>query len=424
MKMTKELQTPYIVLIIIYIYFIVAAFIVDTPREILNGLISIIRSRDILITDYIEIAGIGASLVNSAIISLIYVFYLMYNKVTPIGSTIMSFWMLSGFSFFGKNLFNIWPVVLGGYLYSKFRREHFTKYAVVTMLATSLSPAVSQIAFEERIPLPLGLLLGFALGVFLGFIMSPISDNAMHSHHGYNLYNVGFAAGIIAIMIRVVLKAFGMDISPVFIWNTDSTATLSVFLIIIFVFLILTGLYCGKENRENLLALSKRTGRSVSDFYLDYGASCYINMGVLGILSTLTVILIGGHINGPIMGGIFAVAGYGCYGKHVKNTVPIMVGCLIGGGLMEINGHYPSAMLAVLFGTCLAPIAGTFGWKWGLVAGFLHINISMNIGEFSGGMNLYNNGLAGGLVVMFLLPLIEALRRPPRVRPKDINLEG
>lgn len=411
MKIKDKLKNPYVALIIIYVYFIIFAFCVSTPSEIIHGLKTIIQSHDILITDYIEIAGIGATLVNSALVSLIVISCFMYSKIKPTGAVIMMFWLLSGFSFFGKNLFNTWPVIFGGWLFAKFRKESFSKYAVVTVLATSLSPAVSQIAFQEGIPLPLGLLLGIALGVGLGFIMWPISDNAIHSHHGYNLYNVGFAAGIVAIILRAVLQAFGLDIAPVFIWNTDSAGILSIFLVTIFVSLIIIGILCGERNKENLKAISTRSGRLTSDFYLDYGESCYVNMGVLGLLATIFVILIGGDINGPVMGCIFTVAGYGCYGKHVRNTVPVMLGCLLGGLLLNMNGQNPTAILAILLGTCLAPISGTFGWKWGVAAGFLHINLSVNIGEFSGGMNLYNNGLAGGLVVMFLLPLIKAFSK-------------
>ena len=68
-------------------------------------------------------------------------------------------------------------------------------------------------------------------------------------------------------------------------------------------------------------------------------------------------------------------------------------------------------MLAVLFSTCLAPIAKRFGWKWGLLAGFVHLSLATNVGIFHGGMNLYNNGLAGGIVAFILLPIIRVFQR-------------
>ena len=72
--------------------------------------------------------------------------------------------------------------------------------------------------------------------------------------------------------------------------------------------------------------------------------------------------------------------------------------------IWEINS--PSVILSLLFGTTLAPIAGSFGWLWGIIAGVLHACLVMNITYLHGGMILYNNGFSGGLVCMFLLPLI------------------
>jgi hypothetical protein len=87
-----------------------------------------------------------------------------------------------------------------------------------------------------------------------------------------------------------------------------------------------------------------------------------------------------------------------------------MIGLLLGFTFLSFQTPSPSAIIAVLFGTCLAPIAGAFGWKWGIVAGFIHILMATNVTDMHGGMNLYSNGFAGGLVVMFLIPLIHAFR--------------
>jgi tetrahydromethanopterin S-methyltransferase subunit F len=67
-------------------------------------------------------------------------------------------------------------------------------------------------------------------------------------------------------------------------------------------------------------------------------------------------------------------------------------------------------VLAALFGTTLAPIAGRFGWHWGLVAGFVHSSVVQTVGQLHGGLVLYNNGFAAGLVAAVLLPVILALR--------------
>ena len=70
----------------------------------------------------------------------------------------------------------------------------------------------------------------------------------------------------------------------------------------------------------------------------------------------------------------------------------------------------PSPMLALLLSTTLAPIAGEFGFLAGILAGFLHSSVALNVGIVYGGMNLYNNGFAGGIVAIFLVPVIQSIR--------------
>lgn len=103
----RKLFLPYIFHLILYLYFIMFAFIVDTPTNILNGMINIVLSPDILITDYMVIGGIGATLVNVAITSSACVFLLILNGIKPNGATLMSLWLIGGFSFLGKNIINI-----------------------------------------------------------------------------------------------------------------------------------------------------------------------------------------------------------------------------------------------------------------------------------------------------------------------------
>lgn len=407
-KLKLWLKDPYNVLYIVFFYCIVFAFIVDSPYDIFRGLVIIATAYDILITDYVAIGGVGATLVNAAIVNLIFLTYMSRIQRRASGSLIMAFWLLAGFAFFGKNIVNVWPILIGGFIYAKFRKEPFERYAVVTVLATALGPTVTQMAMLEHIPMVPRIIFAGAFGIFVGFVVPPISQNIMNVHQGFNLYNVGFTAGILAILTRILVIVIGGGaIAPIFIWSTEYWLILTIFMSILFIFLIAIGIICGENHRENLLGLFKRTGQAASDYYTDYGEITYINMGLLGLSMTVIMLAIGADINGPIMGSIFTVVGFGAFGKHMKNVWPLMIGCLLAGGFMHIwTGSNPSSAIAVLLVTCLAPIAGRYGWKWGVAAGAIHLYIAMHVVEFSGAMNLYNNGLAAGFVVMFLLPLI------------------
>ena len=111
------------------------------------------------------------------------------------------------------------------------------------------------------------------------------------------------------------------------------------------------------------------------------------------------------------MGGIMTIVGFGAFGKHPRNVIPIMIGALLSSILNIWGIASPQMLISMLFSTTLAPIAGQFGWKCGILAGFLHVCTVMNTGYLHGGLNLYNNGLAGGFVAMTLIPLIHAFRR-------------
>ena len=411
-KLKLWLRNPYIVLYIIFAYFIVFAFIVDRPYDIFQGLIAIALAYDILITDYVAVGGVGATLVNAAIVNLITLVYVSRKMPKATGPIIMAFVLFAGFAFFGKNIVNVWPIFFGGWLYAKYRKQPVENFFVVTILATALGPTVTQIAMLDHIHIVPRFVLAGGFGIMIGFVMPAISSNIFNVHHGYNLYNVGFTAGILAILTRIFIVTIGgAEVMPVFIWSTEYWLELTIFMSILFTFMVVVGLWCGENNKERFKALLKCPGQAPCDYYTDYGETTYINMGLLGLSTMVLMLVLRSDINGAVMGSIFTVVAFGAIGKHMRNVWPVMIGCLLAGGFMHIwTGSHPSSAIAVLLVTCLAPIAGKYGWKWGVVAGIIHLNIAMHVVTFSGGFNLYNNGLAGGFVVMFLLPIIRAIK--------------
>lgn len=411
MKLLKNYYPPYVILSILYLFFIIFAFFLDSPSEIFHGLKSIILSSDILITDYMEVGGIGAALVNAALTSLLSLLLLITIGIKPNGSTIMSLWLMTGFSFLGKNIFNIWPIILGVYLFSIYQKEPFLNYILVALLGTSLSPVVSQISFGINQYNFISIILGILLGVTVGFILPPIASHSIKAHNGYNLYNIGFASGLIATLLMSILRGFGINLDSRLIWHSGSNKILSILLLICCIYLIIIGIIYGKNKKTTLTNINKQTGRLISDFYILFGETTYINMGILGILATCFVIIIGGDLNGATICGIFTIIGFGCFGKNIKNTIPIVIGATLA-AIFNINEiTSPALLLSILFSTTLAPICGKFGWKYGILAGIIHVNIVTNIGYLHGGLNLYNNGLAGGFVAMILIPLITTFKK-------------
>ncbi len=231
-------------------------------------------------------------------------------------------------------------------------------------------------------------------------------------HDGYNLYNIGFTAGVLGTLINSLLKSFGVNIEQQEILSTEYDLFLKIFLLVFFIILIIIGFVINRKSFKGYTKILSYSGRLVSDYtqLVGYGLT-FINMGIMGLVSMLYVIALRGTFNGPIVGAIFTIVGFSAFGKHPKNTIPIMIGVLIAGIVSIFDIHSTTVIIAALFGTTLAPLSGKYGFHVGLIAGFLHLTVVMNVGIIHGGINLYNNGFAGGLVAAILFPLLNSIKK-------------
>ena len=188
---------------------------------------------------------------------------------------------------------------------------------------------------------------------------------------------------------------------------------------------MIIGSYClgGKRVLESYGMILRSTGIGGTDYLSDEGGCATVfNMGINGLFATLFVVVVGGELNGPTIGGIFTIVGFSATGKHIRNIAPIMLGVLLGSFTKEWTISSPSPMLALLFSTTLAPVAGEFGVIVGVLAGYLHSSVALNVGIVYGGMNLYNNGFAGGIVAMFLVPVIHSIMDRRARAKQDLSL--
>ncbi|MFI3166864.1 MAG: DUF1576 domain-containing protein [Bacillota bacterium] len=388
---------------------------------ILSGLLTIITSQDMLITDYVEIAGLGAALVNAGIVTMLSVALLYFSKEPFNGMTIVTTMLMAGFSLFGKNFVNIWPIIFGTWLYAKFKNERFSKYVSVSLLATALAPLVSYMALGSTIAsIPVGILAG----VIVGFVIPPISGYTYKIQNGINLYNVGFACGLFALMIVPVLTAFGDNPPEAMYWNQSMNRQWIILLTSLCGIMLVWGLFlCGKSPKQVLSdygKMMKKSGRSPSDFLRMFGlAPVLVNMAVIGMIGMFYILLIDGDLNGPTIGGIMTIIGFGAFGKHPKNMVPVMIGVLLGAYGMHLDPNSPTLQLAGLFGTTLAPITGQFGVIAGIAVGFIHASLVQQTSGAVAGMNLYNNGFSGGLIAIVMYPLLTEIVKKRKIKLRD-----
>jgi hypothetical protein len=397
----------YIILAICVIFCIIALFL-DSPKQILDGFIKIQLSRSVLITDYIALSGISAALVNAAVLVIFMLILLIGGKCPANGKIIAALFVTMGFSLFGKNMLNSIPRMLGVWISGKCFHTKIQTLMVRAMFSTTIAPIVSEIAFLKDDVSIERYSIAFGVGLLIGFIFPAITESVRKLHNNYCLYNGGIAGGFIATFCVCILRSTGIEIMPEDFWDTSNSDFMAALTYSLSAVLIIFGF--ASDRPKNAIAkykkLLKEKDQNDCDYFLKYGYNVYLNIGILCALSTTVMLLLKIPINGPVLGGILTVAGFGACGKHFNNTLPVLIGSTAGAYFNYLELTDSLNCLAILFATGLAPISGKYGWFWGIVVGFFHVSIALFVGNLNGGLNLYNNGFAGIFVAITIVPLI------------------
>lgn len=405
-------RVMYRVLYILPLAMLLYAFLTTNLSELSQGFQIILKSNDVLLTDYLAIAGVGSTLVNAALVLLINLWLIKKLDLKPNGIIIAALFLLAGFSFMGKNIFNIWPFYFGGFIYSRYHQISYKNVVLINIFSTAFSPISSLIAGAMSDHLMLVIVMNAVVGGFIGFIMPTISAHILTFHSGYNLYNMGTAAGFVGMLVYSILDVSKVNIEANSLLLQENNPAVIIFFVLYSITLIILGWRINERSFKGYGDVMKHTGRLVTDVIKHDGFGLSImNMGILGLLSIAFVLVVGGVMNGPTIAAVLAVMGFGSFGKHPKNTWPIVLGVCLGWVMFGIDKPISTLVMSALFGTTLAPVAGEFGALWGIVAGVLHMAFVVNIGAMHGGLMLYNNGLSGGIVAAVLIPLIDAFKK-------------
>ena len=385
--------------------------IIANDPQVFDNFIKIQLSPAILLTDYLEIGGIAATLLNAGFIALMNILLFYHLKLPYTGLMFAAFFTIFGFSFLGMTLVNLIPIYLGGLLYSRYAKIKFRSIIMLSVFAGTLGPIVSHLIFGYGFTGVFAWALGISVGIVLGFFVIPIARHLLKFHDGFNLYNIGFASGIIGIIFVSVMKSLGYPTERVVLLYQSHNSIILALTLISCLYLMTVGYFAEEHLIKKWKLILPISGRAISDFTepAGFGATLF-NMGIVGLMSTLLVLVLGGVLNGFIMAAIFTIIGFGAFGKHPKNIWPIFAGAILSSMLLGLPLSSTTTLGSILFATTLVPIAGVYGPGWGIVAGFLHVFVVRQVGDFHGGLNLYNNGFAGGLVAGVLIIIIQTLK--------------
>lgn len=410
--MERTEKNLYTIMLLLILSLAVVGLALDGPLPGLQGFIHLQSQGSRLINDF-TYYGVGPALFNAALVGLIGLVVVFFASVSLSGPTLAAIFTMIGFGFFGNTPLNCLPIIFGVWLAAKIARKSLGSYSLIALFGTALGPLVTFIMFEMHLPFALSIPLGICSGLAAGFILPSVAGSMLQLHQGYNLYNTGFSCGFLGLFASSLLIATNRMEPITIVWNTTQNTALILFIPLLSVFLLLSARIIDRPSTmrsllKELSKLQKLSGRLPTDF-IDASSTggTLLNMGLLGLACSLYVWMVKAPFNGPVIGGILTVMGFGGFGKTLKNTWPVVAGVVLATLVFGKNLSDPGPILAALFCTTLAPIAGQFGIVAGVVAGFIHLFMVETTAQWHGGLDLYNNGFAGGLTATLLMAILQ-----------------
>lgn len=412
-RFIKKMFLPFVIIILFGM-----AFLFETPQELFSGYLEILKSPSILISDYLYIGGISATLFNVATIMLINIALLTALKLKMNGPIFAGILTIAGFSFFGKNIFNTIPIYFGIYLYSLVKKVEYKSLIIVILFSTGISPIVSFVIFGTGWPIYISIFAGIAFGIVTGFVLPALSANTYKFHQGYNLYNVGFAMGILSTLYAAIFRSLNISLDLGGPSSVEYHHELIILCLILSILFIVGAFITDHSVLKKYPRLMKSSGKLISDYVTDYGKSVVLlNVGVMGLISLLVIVILKFQMGGALTGAVLTVMGFAACGKHPKNSVPVILGAILGVYLTKYSFDSVGVVISILFVTALAPISGQYGFFIGLLAGLIHVVIAPIAFSFQGGFDLYNNGFTAGFVAALLVPVLQLFYKDDVILP-------
>ncbi len=436
-----------------YTLFISLFFLLSVPVAVIyteewdffRNLWRILTSPSKLVTDYFALGGLGSTLFNAAVCGLIANAVIYISKARADAKTLAGYILVIAHCFYGLNFINMWPSFVGVLLFCIVMKKKISENIHIAFFATALAPFVSEILFrysldgEREGGNPWGVVFAIMCGIAIGFVVLPLLPGTTAMHREYNLYKAGLAVGLMGIFIYAFMyNTLGVDApDATVIDNPEYYAMpyayrgfMNVFFIIFFGITFIIGICMERRWIEKYPRLLKCSGHG-TDFVDKFGMPlCFVNIATYGvaILVYLNLVFIlpeilpflpaGVGFTGPTVGVVFAALTFASDGQHPRNVFPIVVGyaclqaivviiCLAVGISVPWTLSTQPYISGLAFATGLCPIAGKYGFRYGVIAGMLSATICTVTSGMHGGFVLYNGGFSAGLTALILIPLLD-----------------
>ena len=390
---------------------IVTGLLAGDLSETLQGFWRILSSPAQLTMDYFKLGTVGGTFVNVGLTGLGTVLVFALSGFALNGVSLMAFFLTIGFSFFGMNFLNIWPCILGTFLFTRVAKVPFKTQVNIAVFATSLAPFVSEGMWRHPAveSMAARIIFGVLLGVICGFMMPVLCMHSPNLHKGYSLYNAAAVAGFIGVFLfSFLFRATGFEIPT----NTDigdsQAQIVNAFALLTSATMITAGYILNSQSFRAFWDLLTQSSAFRCDFTNSHGmAVTMINTGVFGIFVTGYYNAIGASLTGPTAGSIICLLAVTSCGTHVLNMLPIMLGYALASTFCAFDLTTQAIVVGLCFAAALSPIPSRYGSLTGVLAGMMHAIMVTTIVTFHGGLCLYNGGFTAGITAIILVPFLE-----------------
>ena len=397
----------------------------------LRGFAAILTAPAQLTIDYFLLGTTGGTFLNVGLVGLGTTAVFAASGAALGGTSLMAFFLTIGFSFFGMNFLNIWPSILGTWLYTRAAREPFAAQVNIAVFSTALAPFVSEALF--RYPafagqLALRLMLGVGLGALAGFLMPMLCRHSPNLHKGYTLYNAAAVAGFVGILLSsFMFRAAGVEIpSNTQIGEGHRLAVLG-FALGTSLAALVAGFCLNGRSVKGYAALLHSTGHRC-DFTQSAGVPLTLmHTGAFGLFATAYYVLTRAPMTGPTLGSIVCLLAIASCGAHALNVLPIMLGYALAARFASFTLSTQAIVVGLCFAGALCPVSGRFGALAGVLAGAVHACMITSVVTFHCGLCLYNGGFTCGITAILLVPVLETFFTPsdaPHLLPQPKNKSG
>ena len=443
-------------LIYAYPVFVSLFFLAATPIAVLytkewdffENLLRIVTSPSKLVTDYFALAGLGSTFFNAAVCGLFANLITFISRAKPNATILAGYMLIVAHCFYGLNFLNMWPSFFGIILYCGVMKKKISENIHIAFFSTALAPFVSELFFRYSIGKYdasvlrinwIGAILALVCALAIGFVIPALLPGTTAMHRGYNLYKAGLAIGILGIFINAFMySTLGVDepADPIIVNEAYDALPygyrgfMNVFFVVLFAVTFAVGFILNKKSMRGYRQLLHCTGRG-TDFTDKFGMPlCMINIAIYGfaILAYLNIVFIlpelwhilpeGVGFTGATAGIVFAALTFAADGQHPRNVFPIAVGyillfaivivlCIVSDVEIPWTLSTQAYINGLAFATGLCQFSGKYGFRYGVLAGFMSAVICAITARMHGGFVLYNGGFNAGLTALVLVPILD-----------------